>query len=729
LPYNLSGLSLDFITSVCPSSYAANKLNQVTIQIYAAPAVRHTLKETIVPGHGAGPGKIKGILSLKIKCFSTFGTLCDNRTVPSRRRLHLLLNRIRWQIIKPGKMSIPLEDRKSFEWKKSAIFTDKSNLWLIAIIILAIFLRFLALDRQSLWLDELHTMNEASPRLSLKELFSYLVCCDEHPPLYFFAEKFLFIVFGYTSMVARSLSAILGIGSVWLMYLAGKELNGKRLGLIAAAFTCVNYYNIQYSQEARDYIMAFFFAALSFLFFFRLIKKAGRKNIWFYALSALAVMYSHYYGLFLVAGQFLTAGILWILEKGDRKQLFRNFLICAIIIVIGYLPWLSILKDMAQIKSFWIGAIDTNFAENFFYGYFGNSGLLKPLLIFALIYFCINVMKVGLPVSERIKSSPLQLSFITFFLTILITYMIPYLRSLLVVPMLFDRYTIVVLPAFILAIAFGFDLIASNGIRSILITVFLLLSLTDIFVVKKFYTTIRKTQFRELTEYIVRDKRYQFPIVNERTSWQHQYYLDHYHYKGRVLVGKKEAIVDSILSKSSPAYDLQGFWIIGAHGNEAKLADASRAALDTAYDLLEDTAFYDAWAQLYISKHSVSDQLRVIGMDKFPNNVATLDNQRYIVVWGSAVTSVPIPIKAGHYNMEIVSKGSSSRNIFPHLKLYVNDQLIGEYFVTGNLGKKDFDFEMKDQTNALIKIEMDNDFADATGDRNAFIRRIIISKK
>jgi uncharacterized membrane protein len=626
-------------------------------------------------------------------------------------------------------MSIPLQNRKGFTWKKSALFTDKSNLWLMVILIAAAFFRFLALDKQSLWLDELHTMNEASPALTLKELFSYLTCCDQHPPLYFLFEKLLFFVFGHTSMVARSFSAILGVGSVWLMYLLGKELAGKRLGLIVSAITCVNYYNIQYSQEARDYIMAFFFAALSFLFFFRLIKRESRKNIWLYALSALGVMYSHYYGLFLVAGQFVTAGILWILEKSDRKLLFKNFLICAVIIIIGYLPWLSFLKDMAEIKSFWIGPIDPNFAENFFYGYFGNSGLLNPFLIFTLIYFCINVMKAGLPPSGAIKSSVLQLSFITFFFTILITYGIPYLRSLLVVPMLFDRYTIVVLPAFLLAIAFGFDLIPSKGIRSILITVFLLLSLTDIFVVKKFYTAIRKTQFRELTEYIVKDKKFEFPIVNERTAWQHQYYLDHYHYKGRVLVGKKETIVDSILSKSSPAYDLPGFWIIGAHGNEAKLTEASQAALDTAYDLVKEKDFYDAWAQLYISKHSMSDRFMIIGTDKFPNSIASFGNEHFVAIWGGAVTSLPIPIKAGHYDMEIMSRGTPSQNIFPHLKVYINDKLIGDFFTTEDFEKKDLDFEIKNQTNALIKIEMDNDFVDASGDRNAFISKIIISKK
>ena len=523
------------------------------------------------------------------------------------------------------------------------------------------------------------------------------------------------------------LSALIGVGSVWLMYLLGKELMGKRLGLIAAAITCLNYFNLLYSQEARDYIMAFFFAALSYLFLFRLIKTGSRKNVWPYALSALAVMYSHYYGLFLVTGEFLTAGFFWIMQPSDRKLLFRNFLIAAIIIIIGYLPWLSFLKDMAAINAFWIGPVDPEFVQNFFFAYFDNSGILKPFLILAVIYFCIQTFRFHSV--EAARYSALELSFIGFLITLLTTYGIPYLRSLLVVPMLFDRYTIVILPAIIMVIAMGFYLIESRAIRYSVVAAFLFLSLTDILYAKKFYTSIRKTQFRELTEFISSEKKYQYPIINQRTSWQHQYYLNYYHYKGRVLVGQKDALVDSILRKSSPAYDLPGFWIIGAHGNETKITDVTKAALDTAYDLVKAEDFFDCWAQLYIARGVLAGQRFVIGPDKFPGYVTTLDNERFIAVWGGAINSLPISLKTGQYTIDIRSRGYSSQNVFPHLNIYVNNQLIGNFFVTQDLQKKEFDLEIKKDSDVIFKIEMDNDFADASGDRNAFISKIIIAKK
>src|SRR5258705_1846896 len=121
-------------------------------------------------------------------------------------------------------MSTSSQDLKEVGRKKGFSLLEPTNLILAGILVVAALLRFWALDKQSLWLDELHTMIEAAPALSFKELFYYLSCCDQHPPLYFFVEKLLFIVFGHTSLVARTLSALIGIGSVWLMYLLGKEL-------------------------------------------------------------------------------------------------------------------------------------------------------------------------------------------------------------------------------------------------------------------------------------------------------------------------------------------------------------------------------------------------------------------------------------------------------------------------------------------------------------------------
>src|SRR5688572_24771984 len=146
------------------------------------------------------------------------------------------------------------------------------------ILLIGALFRFSGLDNQSLWLDELHTMNEADPNISWAALFNQLKCCDPHPPLHFIITRLSFSLFGHTEMVARMVTAVAGTLSILVMYGLGKELKNKNLGLLAALLTSFNYYNVFYSQEARVYIFAFLFAALSFLFFIKLIKKPVLKT-------------------------------------------------------------------------------------------------------------------------------------------------------------------------------------------------------------------------------------------------------------------------------------------------------------------------------------------------------------------------------------------------------------------------------------------------------------------
>ena len=134
---------------------------------------------------------------------------------------------------------------------------------LLFILVGAFLLRVSNLGMESFWLDELYVMVEADPHQPLSQLFYFLKCCDPHPPLFYLLERMVFVAFGQSEVSARILPAIAGTVSVWAIYLLGREVHSKRLGLIAAALTAVNYFNIYYSREARDYIFVFLFAAFS----------------------------------------------------------------------------------------------------------------------------------------------------------------------------------------------------------------------------------------------------------------------------------------------------------------------------------------------------------------------------------------------------------------------------------------------------------------------------------
>src|SRR5947209_6714597 len=121
---------------------------------------------------------------------------------------------------------------------------NRNNIILFCIILISFILRVWHLNYQSLDLDELHTMNESNPTIKWSELFGYLNRSDQHPPLHFIICRFCFALFGHTEFIARFISALFGTAAVWAMYLLGKEILDKRLGTTAAAFTCVNYFEI-----------------------------------------------------------------------------------------------------------------------------------------------------------------------------------------------------------------------------------------------------------------------------------------------------------------------------------------------------------------------------------------------------------------------------------------------------------------------------------------------------
>jgi mannosyltransferase len=600
-----------------------------------------------------------------------------------------------------------------------------ANEWPLAIVLLiGLLMRIRGLTHQSLWLDELHTMNEADPSISWNELFRYLKCCDQHPPLYFITERIAFTLFGHTEFVARIISVIAGTFSILAVYWLGKELLNKSLGLIAAILTCVNFYNLAYSQEARCYIFAFLFAALSFLYFIRLIKNPVRKNALVYGLLTLALLYSHYYSLFTVAAQ-AVLGLLFIFrEQGQaRAKLFRLFAVSAVIIAAGYAPWLSFLKAIAGIKSFWIGTTDHSFLQNYFSEYFGNAELLKPVLVALLLAYVISIAIRNRNEFLSLQQDRLTFSFLVLAGWVFITLLIPYIRSVTSFPMLFPRYTIVVLPAILVAIAYGIELFNRPILKYAITTLVVVLSLVHLLGVRKYYTAVSKTQFREMSRFITENNAAAYPVINEITSWHQRYYLNKYGSKAEILAGRKESLIDSVLSGSSAKYKLQGFWIAGTSGDK-KPGDSVLKRLDTAWIRVKEKDFFDAWAMLYVSKDVAAKEFISIPFDRFPDG-PVLPGTGTVAIWNGAIHSSPVLLPQGNYNIIIQARGDAAGGQYPHLNIYINDKKTGDYYVTGAMEHRRFAFAHPRTDSVRITVEMDNDFTQpGQGDRNAFVSNI-----
>src|SRR3990172_6204434 len=127
-----------------------------------------------------------------------------------------------------------------------------TQLILIAVLLLATALRFYRIDAQSFWNDEGN-----SARMGERGVDRIIAGAagDIHPPLYYLVLQGWRSVFGDSETALRGLSALFGVLPILFTYLLGSRLFEPRVGVIPAFLAAVNPFLIDYSQEARMYMM------------------------------------------------------------------------------------------------------------------------------------------------------------------------------------------------------------------------------------------------------------------------------------------------------------------------------------------------------------------------------------------------------------------------------------------------------------------------------------------
>ncbi|WP_276133018.1 glycosyltransferase family 39 protein [Polluticoccus soli] len=483
---------------------------------------------------------------------------------------------------------------------RSKNLITKANIILFIILVVAAVLRLYTLASESFWLDELHTMKETNPNGgSWGDLIHTLQTSDVHPPLFYVMERLSLKMFGFDEWGARILPAIAGIFCVWAIYLLGKEILNKSLGLIAAAVLAVNYYNILFSQEARDYTFLWLFTTLSYLFFLKLCKRLKTIDAIWWVISTVLLLYSHYYSLIVLICQGVLFAIFFFTEKENKKRFFTIFAISAVAIIVLYSPWIPAMRAASKIQSFWSAPVEQNFYLLYFNEYFGYSAFLNFFLYLFVISFIVNVMLEYSPTND-LKSNPVIFSFIFVFISIFLSYSIPYIRGVLVVPMLVTRYTIIMVPSLILAIAFGIQLIKTPIVRYIFLTLFVSFSVFHLVKVRHYYSNAEKEQFREVTQVVTSQPSHHL-LINGLTGWHQSYYLQKFGYRGRLIEGWRDASIDSIIRRDGSFATTDTFWVVGAHG-DPHLDSAVQTSLDSVFVRLQDTTLIETWAQLYARK-------------------------------------------------------------------------------------------------------------------------------
>jgi hypothetical protein len=178
--------------------------------------------------------------------------------------------------------------------------------WIVAgLVALGAALRFATLGVQSYHHDEIVTASRVL-RVGFGHAMDAVGFSESAPPLYYALAWVWTQVVGTGPWGLRSLSALVGVATIPVAYLIGRELRGRRTGLLAAALVAVNPMLIWYSQEARAYALLAFFCALSLYYCVRALREEGRDGgrslVAWGVFSALALA-THYFAVFPLAAE------------------------------------------------------------------------------------------------------------------------------------------------------------------------------------------------------------------------------------------------------------------------------------------------------------------------------------------------------------------------------------------------------------------------------------------
>jgi hypothetical protein len=266
-------------------------------------------------------------------------------------------------------------------------FRPSTHLLLAAAVVVAILaglvLRFWT--KSDLWLDEALTVDIA--RLPLHDLPSFLRR-DGAPPLYYVLLHVWMGWFGQSDLAVRSLSGVMGVITLPLVWLAGRRLGGTTVAWAALILVATSPFAVRYDTENRMYALVALLTVLGFLALDRALQRPRPGNLVAVGVVTGLLLYTQYWSIYLVG-----TVLLWLAFEAWRGRAAwrtgaRAALVAVVIGCLTFLPWLPIfLFQSRHTGTPW--ATPANFAAMVsaiasFAGGTSSQGRALALLFFAL---------------------------------------------------------------------------------------------------------------------------------------------------------------------------------------------------------------------------------------------------------------------------------------------------------------------------------------------------------
>jgi mannosyltransferase len=214
---------------------------------------------------------------------------------------------------------------------------------------LALAVRVVGLDFQSLWRDEVDALRFATR--ALPELLATFRQPGENGPLFFLALRPWLAASGHSEFALRFPSAWTGALAVPVIYVLVRRLAGGRPAVIAALLAVAAPYLIWYGQEAKMYSALTLLVPLSL---WLTVGAAQRGGWWRWVLLYLVTTLCFYTHLLVVL--VVPIQVLWLLILPTGQRPARRWMKAGIYLAALFLPYLPLLRWQAGM---WLSNFET----------------------------------------------------------------------------------------------------------------------------------------------------------------------------------------------------------------------------------------------------------------------------------------------------------------------------------------------------------------------------------
>ncbi|HQN15363.1 MAG TPA: glycosyltransferase family 39 protein [Bacteroidales bacterium] len=312
--------------------------------------------------------------------------------------------------------------------------------------VLNFFLKILFVSANDIAMDEPFSIYYA--QMDLSSIFTMLKT-ENNPPLHFLLLHYWIKAFGISPLSVRFLSVLFSALTAPLIYFIGQKFFSKQTGLIAGLIFTLSYFHMYFSHEARVYPIFVFLTALCLYYFLSVVNRPERWKPYIGLLIVnVLLVYSHYFGFFVVATEFVC-----IFFAGNLSRIWKKMSLVFFLLMLAYIPNALILWQRFSIsvgQGTWVR--QPEFTE--LYGnlnrFMNSKMVMAVLLVVAIIYIVLLIRDKQFSLKIKAFFRP------PFSRILLIWFVFPYLAMFFLsfwAPMFLDRYIIFISISFYLLIA------------------------------------------------------------------------------------------------------------------------------------------------------------------------------------------------------------------------------------------------------------------------------------